>query len=189
MENYICLSINKEDNKKSLGRIWYNCVKNILPDGVLTTIQDGEKVAVMKKKMMNKKILYLIPLLKNITEKESDAITDRFGHLYHTDFSISSSKIEVLYKDTIDVVVEPELALELATKWAKDAHDKWYKEKVDSGWRYGAKHDKNNKTHPLIRQWNDLPEKYKSVDTKSIDEFIKFINDSGYVIVPRQELK
>ena len=46
-------------------------------------------------------------------------------------------------------------------------HKVWVQRMTDAGWRYGPDKDPLEKTHPSIREWNDLPvwERRKSIVT------------------------
>jgi len=43
-------------------------------------------------------------------------------------------------------------------------HESWIKEKVESGWIYGATKDAELKTHPCILPYKELPVQQKSKD-------------------------
>lgn len=45
------------------------------------------------------------------------------------------------------------------------SHDSWMKEKVDAGWVYGAVKDPEEKTHPCIVPFNELPKHQQVKDT------------------------
>lgn len=39
----------------------------------------------------------------------------------------------------------------------EDNHDKWMSKKLRDGWRYGPVKDAENKVHPCLLPWNELP--------------------------------
>lgn len=47
---------------------------------------------------------------------------------------------------------------------ASASHDSWMKEKVDAGWQYGAVKDANEKTHPCIVPFEQLPPEQQAKD-------------------------
>lgn len=46
----------------------------------------------------------------------------------------------------------------------KDSHESWMKQKLDEGWSYGPEKDPSRKTHPCIKQWEELPEEQRRKD-------------------------
>lgn len=46
----------------------------------------------------------------------------------------------------------------------QDSHIAWMKEKVDAGWKYGAHKDPENKLHPCICDYKDLPVEQQAKD-------------------------
>jgi len=45
-----------------------------------------------------------------------------------------------------------------------DQHDAWMQDKIAAGWTYGVKKDADNKTHPCIVPYDELPEFQKRKD-------------------------
>ncbi len=46
----------------------------------------------------------------------------------------------------------------------RQSHEGWLKEKVDTGWVYGAAKDPEKKTHPCMMSYDDLPAEQKWKD-------------------------
>lgn len=59
---------------------------------------------------------------------------------------------------------------------SKYLHDKSMNEKIKAGWRYGDKFDPEQKTSPLIKNYDDLPEAHKQMRP---DIFAKVIEILG----------
>jgi hypothetical protein len=62
------------------------------------------------------------------------------------------------------------------------------KDKLDDGWRYGPSVSMKEKTHPLLRKWDELPDDYRTIDTSKPEQLLKLLNDSGYVLIKKTEL-
>lgn len=45
-----------------------------------------------------------------------------------------------------------------------------------------------NKTHPLMRPWDDLPAQYRDVNTNNPENFLQFLNNQGFAVVKQTEL-
>ena len=56
-------------------------------------------------------------------------------------------------------------------------HNKWIQEQQQKGWRFGLNMSLEEKTHPAMRPWDDLPESYrrrrKLEDKELVDFYAK----------------
>ena len=75
----------------------------------------------------------------------------------------------------------PEL-LALTEKLAENTHDVWAKGRIEQGWKYGKTRDDNNKLHPCLIPYSELPESEKEYDRNTALETIKLIQKLGYFI-------
>ncbi len=189
MEHYIGLTILKDAG--DLKKIWFKLVRDNTPSGVLTTTQHEDKQAAMLQRKKNDKITLTIPLTRDLTEKEVEKIIKALDEEHEGDYSLESSTVQVGIPETLEVEVEVDHGplIALATAWAKQQHDGWVKEKLESGWRYGPSVSVDKKTHPLLRQWSDLPTDYQTVDTSHPEALLKLFNDHGYVLIPKTDLE
>lgn len=64
-------------------------------------------------------------------------------------------------------------------KIAKLAHEIWMKSKIDAGWIYGKAKDPIKKTHPLLVDWDDLPEEEKQKDIDIAENIIPLLKSVG----------
>jgi hypothetical protein len=51
---------------------------------------------------------------------------------------------------------------------AQEEHVRWSGQRTAAGWRYGAVRDDRNKTHPLLVEWDDLPEPEREKDRDAV---------------------
>ncbi|RYD68677.1 MAG: hypothetical protein EOP83_00225, partial [Verrucomicrobiaceae bacterium] len=77
----------------------------------------------------------------------------------------------------------------LCTAWAKRQHDQWVKDREANGWRYGTTLSMSEKTNPLLRPWDQLPEKYRKPDLDEPQALLDLLNDQGYAVVTKGELQ
>ena len=54
--------------------------------------------------------------------------------------------------------------------------------------RDGAEFDADEKTHPLILPWDQLPDRYKKADMSWPQQLIHMLNDQGYAVIDKNEL-
>lgn len=75
---------------------------------------------------------------------------------------------------------------ELVEKLAQNNHDHWAKKRIEEGWRYGERRNDNEKEHPDLVPYDDLPESEKEYDRKTVVEAIKAIIALGYEVTKRR---
>lgn len=86
--------------------------------------------------------------------------------------------------DTSKVKLSGEL-LQLAEQMAKNVHEVWAKMRMDQGWTWGPKRDDDEKKHPCLVPYDQLPEEEKVYDRKTSQETLKFIISEGFEIKKR----
>lgn len=188
MEHFIALSIKQAAVTEKLPRLWYHTVVDNIPEGLVHTVTRADEQIKMLARASDGKMGYTIPLIRHLTDKEVGKVIRAFDDAFKADFVITASKIEVGLKKEIEVAVPHDPLVELCTAWAKQQHDEWMQDKLEAGWRYGPSVSTLNKTHPLLRQWSDLPEAYRKVNTSKAEELLKLFNEHGYLMVKKDEL-
>lgn len=190
-DRYILLRSEK-DLPKNIVKEWVDTVKNFCPSGVCTTHQmkdnDGllNDVRLIIRKKTNS-FEYLIPLSRDLTTKEIAKIVSIFSQKQpNIDFDIETNESEITTSKVAKV--DSKSFEELGYELAKQKHNDWLKERIDSGWTYGIKNDKKNKTHPLLLPWEQLPDKFKKPDMETPQKIVDFLNSQGYSIIPKDEL-
>jgi hypothetical protein len=78
----------------------------------------------------------------------------------------------------------PAPLLALMEKLAENAHEVWAATRVEQGWTHGPKRDDENKRHPCLVPYQDLPESEKEYDRRVAGETLKTILTLGYRIMP-----
>jgi len=187
VDHSITLTTN-EEMSKDLIRAWYHTVKDNAPAGTLCTTQvDGKSVQLVRSKSKDT-VRYTIPLTRDLTSGETKSIIDDMSHRSDIDFKVSTTYDPFTTEVQTDIVVNHEPLVHLCTKWAKDKHEQWRKRKEDAGWRYGPSVSKTNKTHPLLRPWDEIPAEYRKVDVSQAQELLDLLHDAGYVMVHKDDL-
>lgn len=83
--------------------------------------------------------------------------------------------------DTSDVVLPQELA-PLVEKMAKNVHEVWAQSRMSQGWTYGKVRNDEQKKHPCLIPYEELPEEEKVYDRNTALETLKLITKSGFNI-------
>ena len=76
--------------------------------------------------------------------------------------------------DTTDVRLPEELE-QLVEKMSKNVHEVWAETRIKQGWKYGSKRDDNQKLHPCLIAYEDLPEEEKLFDRNTCIGTLKLI--------------
>lgn len=83
---------------------------------------------------------------------------------------------------TAQVDLSPEIR-DLTERLAENAHDIWARQRLQDGWKHGAKRDDAKKEHPCLVPYGQLPESEKAYDRNAAMETLKAIVALGYRIV------
>lgn len=192
---YIRLSTEKLDKK--FIKLWYKIVKTYAPSGTVTGFQVPDENGNMKMSLMVSRpskdgYEYDIPLTRDLMDSELEPIVMAWAAIYpEKDFTISSTTADVEATsqgpaDTIDM--DERQYNNFCETLAKQEHTKWCADRQSSGWRYGLNYSRKNKTHPLLRPWEQLSDKEKDINYELPRTLVQELNDQGYVVVSRDEL-
>lgn len=83
--------------------------------------------------------------------------------------------------DTAHVALSADV-MELTEKLAEHNHDIWAKQRLKDGWTWGEKRDDENKHHPCLIPYADLPKSEKEYDRNAAIDTLKAIVALGYEI-------
>ena len=70
--------------------------------------------------------------------------------------------------------------LRLTELLAENAHEVWARERMVQGWKFGPNRDDQQKEHPLLVPYKELPEEEKRYDRDAALETIKIVMSLGY---------
>ena len=88
--------------------------------------------------------------------------------------------------DTSGVKLTPAQAA-LVETLASNVHDVWAQKRIADGWTLGDARDDEEKTHPCLVPYEDLPESEKAYDRVMVEEVVKAAVALGYRINKRAE--
>ena len=86
-----------------------------------------------------------------------------------------------------DSIALPRELSELSERLAENAHDLWAKQRLSQGWTYGPQRDDNQKQHPCLVPYDELPDSEKEYDRLGALGTLKAILRLGYRIVPPEK--
>lgn len=167
---------------------WYHTVVKNLPEDLPIALHQANSETVLIARHNFQGHHYLVPLFRHLNEKEAEKVVTAFAEARpDLDFDIAMTTDDRLDGDE-DIEIDPEKYNDLCTQWAKRQHDEWFKDRTENGWTYGANMSLSNKTHPLLRPWHELPDKFKKIDANEPKELLNMLNDHGYTVISQNEL-
>jgi hypothetical protein len=194
MDRFIKLLADEALNPPVI-RAWFNCVSATAPSGVVNSIsvQDDDHtrhVVRLVHQTLEHAHAYLIPLTRDLRSSEIDEIVYQFAvEQPALDFDVETNQTRLRAKDDDAIPLDAAKHLALCVALAKQDHESWLHERTNAGWHYGLEFDVEAKTHPLIRPWDQLPERYKVPDLNWPQKLVSMLNDNGYVVLAREELE
>lgn len=168
-QNYIRLVV-KKPIKKIWEKMFLNVVTKIGPSSIIRPVHvldefGSSKQIHLRSYKIDDDFIYEIPLVRNLEEKESEEIIKMWVKFYKEgDFLIETS---TPYIDDETVADDSDDLISCCEK-AKLKHNKWMRNKIKEGYRFGFVYSEKEKTHPMLRPWDDLPSQYKQMDESSI---------------------
>lgn len=177
-------------------RQWYKVVLSTAPAGVVTHIDSLDLNGVPSQTRMVRRsngdsTELIIPLMRDLLPTELETISAAWKHKSPIgSFTITTNptQSQKLNQAVTGLEIPNDEYQMLCLQLAKVRHEGWMREKGAEGWRYGPVLSLKDKTHPLMRPWDDLPAQYKDVDSKNPEQFLNFLNNQGYAVVKQSEL-
>jgi hypothetical protein len=66
---------------------------------------------------------------------------------------------------------------------ARMEHERWYQARIAQGWTYDpGQQDRDNKTHPALLPWDELPEPVKDIDRQAMGDLPALLASVGFEI-------
>lgn len=169
---------------------WSSVVHKHLPSGVAIASENSTN-GLYDKVTVDGFTEIIIPLSRDILQREFDSINSAWSALSPSgrySIEISRTQNEKLNGTLNGLSIDGDSFNVLSTQLAKKQHERWVREKTSEGWRYGLKLSVEEKTHPLLRPWDQLPDQYKQLNHNDPDSFLNIIKDQGYSIISNKEL-
>lgn len=196
IDRYVSLVTEKEIPSEAM-KEWFKCVTNKSPYGVVSTFQSIDnnnqpQTVRMVHRETKDAHYYMIPITRDLMEYEAQRIVDAWTEKWpDEDFDIEVTVVPTkpFQKDDETITVEQQKYADLAVAWAKRQHEEWMDAKVKEGWRYSITMDADERTHPLLRPWEDLPDQYRKVDLTQPQKLVDLMSDQGYAVVSKADLE
>ena len=181
MDHYIRLLTDRELTDQEM-ELWYQTVEDFSPDGVVLDWDDDENQDCTEEGDEDCgdpdfEYVYLIELRRHLQDNEAEFVVSAWERRYQDDFEI---EISHLYRADSDVQRPFEITIDSDTRAkvldaaSKFIHNRWVDAKTMDGWRYGLDYNEQEKTNPIIRDWDSLPESYRKIPQLTEKELLDF---------------
>lgn len=191
---YIQLNTDKKMKRPMITK-WYSCVVRHAPSGVVTVVPAindkgrPSSVQVVHRKTNNHHS-YLVPLTRDLREDEIEPIVQHFAKVASDlDFEVETNETKLIAHDYGEIPLDSAKFTGLCMALAKQQHEDWLRDRADAGWRYGTKFDDREKTHPLIRPWDQLPDRFRKPNINLPQTLLNFLNSHGYAVLHQEDLE
>lgn len=172
---------------------WYQTVKEFGPPNIIFNYKVGNKEIGMEYGTCDEEIphCYIVPIMRDMTPEETTFVVSAWEYKYPNDFNIEISNAidhHALgqFQNSMDGVdsdidLDPELKESALKDMAKWHHNRWVEGQSTEGWRYGAYYNSKDKTHPAMRQWDDLSETHKRSPKFSNLEVLEWLKNQQII--------
>lgn len=177
-----------------LVKAWFNGVLAYAPSGIVHAISvtdddNTRHVVRLVHQTHPEGHSYVIPLTRDLRPSEIDAIVAQFADEQpELDFDVETNETRLRTRDHDEIPIDAAKHLALCLAMAKQKHEAWVRERTSAGWRYGIAFDPQDKTHPLLRPWDQLPKRYQAPDLNWPQQLLALLNDNGYIVIAREDL-
>jgi hypothetical protein len=163
MQDFYILQRTEQPLTAEQVKKWYYTVEMLGPENVLAGDDDTSSLMLG---MQRGNYLYILPLVRHLTADEAERIVEGYMRVTEHDFEIETSNVYRSDADfghpfEYDINIDEGAKSVLEQSLARQAHNRWIQEKQQAGWRYGLNLSLQERTHPAMRPWDDLPESYR----------------------------
>lgn len=181
MQHYIRLLTSEELTETQMVS-WFNTVMRFAPEGTVVveedvTLDDMLDVEESDIGDENFPYVYLVELRRDLIQREAEFIVSAWEMRFDGDFEIETSN---LYRADADIQHPFEIEMEddvyesIKQTAAKFMHNRWVEAKTQEGWRYATRLSLGEKTHPALRDWDNLNHQYRKYPTMTKTEAVAF---------------
>lgn len=164
MNNYIILKTEEklDDEQETL---WYKIVKKLTPPNAVNSK--------LQKRSSNGYYNYKILLKEPLNYEDSKFIVNAWDYYYKNDFEVELSSEDVIDDNNI-IEMDDNSFYHIRKIASKYLHNRWVDKKIQEGWRYGLLYNKEDKTHPALKEWDNLPSEHKKFVELDKEKAYKF---------------
>jgi len=180
MQDFYILQRTPQPLTAEQAQRWYFTVDMLGPEGIMAG--DDTNASLMLGAQTDE-FIYLIPLVRHLTAQEAETIVEGYLRVTEHDFEIETSNVYRSQTDfghpwEYEINIEQEAKETITDAYLKQAHNEWINEMMHKGYRYGLNLSINEKTHPAMRPWDDLPDNFKKSQNFSDKQLMDFYSNN-----------
>lgn len=176
----------KNDLSNDELRSWLLAVMDAGPDGILIPVQPAPEIEPLRFYRLkdDRGNRYIASLARDLNSEEAMAIANSFND------AVPEGDITITWSQPYHLDTKPEeqatgILEMLAVEASKKNHQEWVRTRTSEGWRFGQKYDQTQKTSPLCRPWEQLPEKYQLVEIQRMASLLDILGKMNLKIVSK----
>jgi len=179
MQQYIRLLTARDLTDQEMD-LWFDTVLKFTPPGVPIYDEDEDlEVEVEDEDIADDGFpyVYVVHLTRHLNKTEAEFIVSAWEMRYGDDFEIEASNLYDPDKDMqhpFEIEMEDDVYENIKETAAKFMHNRWVESKNLDGWRYATRLSIGEKTHPAMRDWDSLHNRYKKYPTMTKTEALDF---------------
>ena len=159
---------------------WYLTIEMLGPDNIIMGDDETNSFLLASQ---GDDYLYMVPLVRHLTEVEAERIVEGYMRVAEHDFEIETSNVYRANADfghpfEYDIQMDEGAKVTIKDSYARQAHNQWIKGMMEKGYRYGLNMNVNEKTHPAMRPWDELPENYRIIPETTDKELLDFYSSN-----------
>ena len=149
---------------------WYNTVMRFAP---VNTVMVGEDDSLEDMVEVEEEVgdegfpyVYIVELARDLIAREAEFIVSAWDMRFEGDYEIEVSNLyraDADIQHPFDIEMEDEVHQDICLEAAKFL-----------GWRYGTRLSIQEKSHPALRDWDNLIESYRKYPTMTKTEALEF---------------
>lgn len=179
MNDHSITLITQSPISKVYAKVFLKTVKLAGPDDILKGSQIYDKIGEEKEvflqyKSNNDVHKYIVTLTRQLTEKEAEKIVISWDQQFdeQDDFIIETS-VPYTGDDQQCKECDDEEPVHIERQDIIEFHTRWAQSLAEHGWSYGIAYSKENKTHPMLLPWEQLPKSYKDKHLDILDNILR----------------
>ena len=166
--------ITSEPLDKITAKQWADIVAEYAPHDV-----EVDRKIIDKKtgNMKSPQYHHEVTLSRELKSYEAEFIVAAWEYVYDGDFEIETSvdyhSIPTQSND-VEYSVDEDVMKNITEQINRILHNRWLDEKISSGWRYGLYLNLQEKTHPALQNWDNLPRACRNPKAITEHQIIEF---------------
>ena len=182
-QHYIQLKTPESIDDNQMNR-WYRTTKEFGPENIVQSYEmNGNEISMDYSTCSDCEFehIYTIPLNRDLTQAETQFIMQAWEHIFSDDFDIEISNLYDAaafgeFENSINI--DDDIKSSVLGDMSKWNHNRWVDELVKDGWRWGLYFNSVQKTHPALRDWDNLSESHRRVKTPDDNQILEWLHSN-----------